>query len=228
MLAAAVDWEMLPASPFRQVEMLKVGQQGFAAWRAEERDYFIRMARQHNPELTSAVLVAIHTGLRRGELAGLKRYHLDFDRKLIEVGAGYCFKTRKPVDRTKNLTRAFIPMNGPVFKELRTKMLLPPDAAIFGPDLLLHAARDLRRLCQKVSARPIRWHDLRHSFASCLVTAGVPIYTAQQLMRHKSASMTQHYAHLAPGYLAEAIEAIAPKSDCPDSAPIVSGRFAMP
>ena len=48
------------------------------------------------------------------------------------------------------------------------------------------------------------FHTLRHTFASWLVQAGVPLYTVQRLMGHKSIVMTQRYAHLAPDQGAEA------------------------
>ena len=42
------------------------------------------------------------------------------------------------------------------------------------------------------------FHSLRHTFASWLVQEGVPLYTVQNLMGHKTIIMTQRYAHLAP------------------------------
>ena len=48
------------------------------------------------------------------------------------------------------------------------------------------------------------FHTLRHTFASWLVQAGVPLYTVQRIMGHKTIVMTQRYAHLAPDQGAEA------------------------
>jgi integrase len=222
MLATAVDWELLSANAFKGVDLLPVGDQPFDHWRPEERDFVSRHGRRHDPEFTSAVVVACHTGLRRGELAGLRRRHLDFERRLIEVGEVYCFKSHRFLETTKNKTRVFIPMSETVYKELATKKLMAPDAPVFGPTLLRHAVQRLGRLSKAIGVKVIRYHDLRHTFASCLVSANVPIYTVQKLMRHKTIAMTQRYAHLAPSYLADAIEAIAPKNDRPDSAPIGS------
>lgn len=226
-LVTATEWEKIPMSPFKSVDMLKVGDQSFDFWRPEERDYFARMARQHDPEFASAVVVACHTGLRRGELVGLRRYHLDFEKRLIEVSQAFCFKTYA-VGATKNRTREFMPMSQACYQALKEKQLLPPDAPVFRREMFQNAARDLRRIAERIGARPIRWHDLRHTFASCLVMAGVPLYTVQKLMRHKTPLMTQRYAHLSPGYLQEAIEAIAPKNDCPDFAPIQLSSLARP
>jgi site-specific recombinase XerD len=49
------------------------------------------------------------------------------------------------------------------------------------------------------------WHDLRHTFASYLVMAGVPLTSVIELMGHKTLTMTLRYAHLAPDFQREAI-----------------------
>ncbi len=50
------------------------------------------------------------------------------------------------------------------------------------------------------------WHDLRHTFCSRLIMAGVDLKTAQTLMGHKTISMTARYAHLSSAHLDTAVE----------------------
>ncbi len=50
-----------------------------------------------------------------------------------------------------------------------------------------------------------RWHDLRHTFASRLIRAGVDLRTVQELMRHKTIKMTLRYTHLSPTHTLEAV-----------------------
>ncbi len=54
-----------------------------------------------------------------------------------------------------------------------------------------------------------RWHDLRHTCASWLVQAGVPLHTVGEFLGHSSLAVTKRYAHLAPEHLQAAIMKIA-------------------
>jgi integrase len=54
----------------------------------------------------------------------------------------------------------------------------------------------------------VRFHDLRHTFASRLVQMGVPLYDVMHFTGHKSFDMVQRYSHLAPGYQERGIQAL--------------------
>jgi integrase len=73
------------------------------------------------------------------------------------------------------------------------------------------------------------WHDLRHTFASRLVMAGVDLRTVQDLMGHKSIQMTVRHPHLAPPYQLAAVERLADVGDAtkgPTGAKTSTGVFA--
>lgn len=61
---------------------------------------------------------------------------------------------------------------------------------------------------RRAGLRKIRWHDLRHTFASQLMMAGVPVRQVQDWMGHSTITMTMRYAHLAPDGGADLIRAL--------------------
>jgi site-specific recombinase XerD len=62
--------------------------------------------------------------------------------------------------------------------------------------------------CRRAGLREIRWHDLRHSFASQLAAAGVPLRQVQEWLGHSTIGTTMRYAHPAPGSGARLIRAL--------------------
>lgn len=69
--------------------------------------------------------------------------------------------------------------------------------------------RWFERCVQAAGVPDFRWHDLRHTFASRMVMAGVNLRTVQKLLGHKGILMTMRYAHLTPAHLRDAVERLA-------------------
>lgn len=67
------------------------------------------------------------------------------------------------------------------------------------------ACHGLARACEQAKITNFHWHDLRHTFCSRLVMRGVPLRTVQILAGHKTITVTERYAHLAPEHLQEAV-----------------------
>ena len=161
----------------------------------------------------SLFLVAINTGMRRGELAGLCWDKVYFDRNFIEVTR---LRDRSGLsDRTKTVkSRRFIPMNAVVrghLTELKESALceyvfVDDDGRPFDVN---HIYRDFQKALKKASIKDhFRFHDLRHTFASHFMMNGGNIYDLQKIMGHTSLEMTQRYAHLAPEHLVKAANVV--------------------
>jgi integrase len=71
-----------------------------------------------------------------------------------------------------------------------------------------HLPKNWEGFLIKASIENFRWHDLRHTFASRLVMAGVDLYTVSKLLGHHDIKMTQRYAHLSPDHLHQAVRVL--------------------
>jgi site-specific recombinase XerD len=95
-----------------------------------------------------------------------------------------------------------VPLSDPLAAALKARRHLKGDLVFCQADgspltlFLLHGA--LIRAARKAGLRRLRWHDLRHSFASNLTKNGTPLKQVQEWMGHSTITMTMRYAHLAP------------------------------
>jgi len=143
-----------------------------------------------NKTAVAVIMLALSTGMRRGEIFGLCWNDIDFERGFLFI--------REP----KGGKGATIPLNATAMKTLRGVERSPGSPLVF-PGKNGKRRRDmpkpLRRIREAAGLpkdfRPM--HGLRHTFASTLASSGeVDLYTLQRLLTHKSPQMTQRYAHL--------------------------------
>jgi integrase len=146
--------------------------------------------------------------MRAGELAALEWSDVDFDRRLVTVQRSFDGPTKS--DRVR-----YVPILDPLLPVLRAWRLRHPGRLVFtnqGGRMLqpsarifqevLHrvlAAAELPRVMRNGKERPyVRFHDLRHTFASHWVVRGGDLFKLQKILGHQSVQMTMRYAHLAP------------------------------
>lgn len=133
------------------------------------------------------VLLAAYTGIRRGHLLRLTAH---------DVKDGFI-----RLDRTgKTQTLQLVPLH-PKVKDLAERLPLPITDSKLESEW--RAARKAAKL------QGVRWHDLRHTCASWLAQAGVPLHTIGEFLGHSSPAMTRRYAHLQPNHLADAVAKLA-------------------
>lgn len=148
--------------------------------------------------LMPLVLVALNTGLRRGELLALEWRSVNLTGKLLTVEAG----------NAKSSKARHVPLNAEALDVLKrwrkqsTGTLVFPGAE---GERMGHVNSSWDTLTSAAKLTNFRFHDLRHDFASKLVMAGVDLNTVRELLGHADLKMTLRYAHLAPQKLAAAV-----------------------
>ncbi len=144
----------------------------------------------HLPDL---ITLALHTGMRKGELLGLEWRRVDFENGLIYLEGQH----------TKSNKRRSIPINQPARAALTSRRAAGNGALVFGG--VKDAKRSFAHACQIAGIEDFRFHDLRHTFASWLMQAGAALVDVRDLLGHASVEMTERYAHLAPERLRGAV-----------------------
>jgi integrase len=182
------------------------------------------------PELwRTFILCAVRTGMRRGELRGLRWCDVNFGARNITVQRAF---VEGVLGTPKNHKPRTIPMAPDLEAALRARRGSGEEfvfAVNGGPVGEHRMYLALARLSSRVELRPIGWHTMRHTFASHLVMRGVPIRHVQLLMGHSSVKMTERYAHLAPSSLESAVSVLCtPPPDSFDSGQPVATRNREP
>ena len=154
-------------------------------------------AGSYGDHLTPVVLLALNTGLRRGELLSLTWADVDLDARMLTVRA----------ENAKSGRQRYIPLNTEAHGVL-AKWESQTGAAgrVFD---VASVKKSWMKLLTSAHIEGFRFHDLRHHFASKLVRAGVDLNVVRELLGHASITMTLRYAHLCPGTLAAAVAKLA-------------------
>jgi integrase len=147
------------------------------------------------------VVLAIGTGMRRGDLFNLTWEKVDFQRGLIYVpnsktGRDYAVPMNEDVRSTLRQLRSTIRGNGYVF--------INPDTAKPYTDI----KTAFGTACQLAGIENLHWHDLRHTFGTRLAEAGCSEATIADLMGHSDPQTTRRYTHATDRAKRAAVEAV--------------------
>ncbi|MDX1975004.1 MAG: tyrosine-type recombinase/integrase [Rickettsiales bacterium] len=151
--------------------------------------------------LKPLVLLALNTGMRRGELFQLCWENVSFAKGTLTI---------EGADAKSGKTR-HIPLNKEALQMLKdwrgdnkkpTGLVFPSHTG----KPLDNVKKAWENLLFDAKIKNFRWHDMRHHFASKLVMAGVDLNTVRELLGHSDYTMTLRYAHLAPEHKKEAVE----------------------
>jgi len=185
----AVKWGYIDHNPIANMKPPKVVKT-FHFFNNDEMKLILEKSKE--PLNTGIVLLA-NTGIRRAELYHLRWKDVDLKTEQIRVWPyeGFVPKGKRP--------RA-IPLNDEAFKTIKVlKKSRNKTEFVFRPYKSIYYLREKFTELLKELGIKGTLHDLRHTFASHLAMAGVPIPVISELLGHSNLSTTEVYAHLSPG-----------------------------
>ncbi|MDD2804973.1 MAG: site-specific integrase [Elusimicrobiales bacterium] len=181
----AIEWEKHDGrNPAAKVKQFRVEN---SRTKFLENEDITRLLAVCDAEVQPIVIFALLTGMRRGEIVGLRWEHIDLANGVIHV-----LKTKSGE-----------PREIPIAAKLR--VLIESIRKGDGGRVFNISTRALNRHFTKAlllaGIQDFRFHDLRHTFASHFIMRTNDLPATQKLLGHKSPRMTQRYAHLSKGHL---------------------------
>lgn len=211
-LTQAAKWDLIPFNPCQKVERPKVPKKARPHWDAEETRKFLAAAR--DDRFYSLYVVALATGMRFGEILGLRWENVDLragtlnvNQQLCEVGGG---RVEGP-PKKDSIRSFFLPPAAIAALRKQRERLASEDLAncpwVFpdrrgGP---LRQSNLTRRsfypIIERAGIKKITFHGIRHTFATlALGEAQIDLKTVQELLGHADPALTLRiYSHALPG-----------------------------
>jgi integrase len=192
----AVQWGSIHDSPFQRVKNIKLAERPPKYFTKDEFRALLKLITE--PWLYDAVIFAVATGIRRGELINLKWSDVSLERKVITIQSDQTFTVKAGKNRVVPLSpTALDVINRQQHIEKVPYVFTNNRKQIYGNWM----SGLFRRYVNKAGfyGKGLHWHNLRSSFASWLVESGVSIYSVSRLLGHASVTLTQrYYANLSP------------------------------
>jgi integrase len=215
-LSQAVEDELLMANPaLRMGKYLRQGDEPkreIQPLTRPEITHLLAVTKELYPRWHPLLLCALRTGLRQGELLGLRWADVDFTGRFIAVNQNL---VRGIIATPKNHQRRRVDMSGQLAEALAAERLRQrqhalktgkpsPEAVFPSADRTMLDEANVRhmfyRILEKAQLRRIRFHDLRHTFATLLILQGESLAYVSDQLGHRSIQVTVDiYGHAVPG-----------------------------
>ena len=208
----AVAQKIISENPCKAVALPKVEHKEMQTIPAEQLQAFFKEAKETG--VYEMYYIELATGLRRGELLGLKWTDVDWKNGIIKVRRSIARMNGEIVEstlKTKNSYRA-VTISQQAIEVLKEQKAKTNDAYVFpspngGPISPDSVNNMLKRVLARAGIPKVRFHDLRHTFATIALQNGVDIKTVSGMLGHFSAGFTlDTYAHVTTSAQKEAAE----------------------
>jgi integrase len=218
MFALAVRWKMRADNPARGIERNQEERRTRYLSTNELGRLTKALAEHGDRQAADIVRLLLLTGSRRGEVQGARWDQLDLERGIWT----------KPGSTTKQKTEHRVPLSAPALQLLTTLRREAGEDAVFvfpshgATGYRVEIERNWADICREAGITAARLHDLRHTYASLLVSAGLSLPIIGGLLGHSQPQTTARYAHLADDPLRAATERVGAIVTGKPSAEIVS------
>jgi integrase len=198
----AVDSELVETNPCFRVRKFQINNQRLRVLSGDE-EVQLFAALDGNELVKQIITVALHTGMRRGEIFNLKWFDVDFTRAFIQVRESKSNKKRLiPINTTiKTLLGNLKRRNEYIFPSPKTG------------GKLNDIKRSFRKALKEAEIEDFRFHDLRHTAATRMADAGADAFTLMRILGHSDIKMTSRYTHATDIALRRAVENLDENSD---------------
>lgn len=189
---ATTVWELTEHNPTNGIKTFREDNERLRFLTSVEREQLINACKDGPDYLRWIVLLATNTGMRRGEILNLEWKDVSLEKELIRIPKS---KSGKPRD---------IPMNQVAIDVLKS---IPNTEGKIFP--IGEFRRSWNTALKRAGITNLRFHDLRHEFASQLVMSGADMKVVQEVLGHSSLRTTQRYAHISDEHKRNAVKKIA-------------------
>jgi integrase len=192
----AVEWELVEESPFDKGKSLQFKENNSRIRYLTEEEISKLLAEcKPKKHIYHIVVCALNTGMRRGEILTLR---------WNQIRNNFIY-----LEKTKTNERREIPINddfAKILKEIRKKQeLKSKNVFIYHGLTVQRVDRAFKYALKNAGIENFKFHDLRHTFASHAVMRGASLKEVQELLGHKSMTMTMRYAHLSQEHKKKAV-----------------------
>lgn len=196
------EWQWLEFNPARRIKREREAPGRVRFLSDDERSQLLEGCRNsRSPHLYLLVVLALSTGMRRGEIKRLKWEQVDLNKGVIIL------------HHTKNKERRRVPIRGLALTLLRehARVRRIDSDYVFAGDKTAVRGEPFSldnfwyRALKEADLKDFRFHDLRHSTASYLAMDGASLLEIAEALGHKTLQMVKRYSHLAESHTASVI-----------------------
>ncbi len=196
---ACKEWEWIKENPILKIKKPQPAKGRLRFLNIDEKDRLLAACKESDSkDLYLIVILAISTGMRRGEILNLSWRNIDFETETIWL------------DETKNGEQRFIPLIGIPLTLLKSKYAgQSKEYLVFPSSKQPSSPIDIRSAWEKVlkvaGIENCVFHSLRHTTASNMAMDYASLIEIAELLGHKTLQTTKRYAHLSDKHLRERV-----------------------